>query len=218
MTIKNMIQDGEGSKRTAGVTTDHSLKVTNVDLSVYDLYVSGQLDILTRTKIYSSYLKNSSDSESMNVDGSTTPVEFYIQASASKLISVTNVRFVLNSTQMALSSSEGRRFAAAAASPGLTNGIEFYVEQGGVVTDIFSSPVKQIASFLNYSDDFYNEAGALGSGMDILITRFDFSSPINIVPGVIDRIVVKISDDLTAIDLFNVAAIGTQQLIPELEE
>jgi len=213
MAIKNFIQDGEGTSITAGVTKDHALKVTNLAPSIENLYIDGDLGVLTRTKIYSNYLRGPGESPDLNIDGSVTPVEFTIDAQTDRLISIYNIRFVLNSTQMSLGSAEGRRFASAAATPGLTNGLEFFIEQGGIVTDIFSAPVKQIADFLNYSDDFYNEAGALGAGMDILIARFDFPYYVNIVPTVVDRVVVRVSDDLTEINTFRIAALGTQEIL-----
>lgn len=215
MAIKSYIQDGEGTSTTAGVTRDHELKVTSRPISLTDVYDggSGDLSIYTRTKIFVSTLKNSSDSEDLNVDGSVTPVEFYIAAEPDKLKSIHHVRFVIHDTQTALGSSEGRRFCSAAASPGLTNGLEFYIEQGGITTHIFNNPVKNIASFLNFTDDYINEPGALGAGLDLLTIQINFTDPINIVPGGIDTITVKISDDLTEIDLFNIIAFGSQELL-----
>jgi len=39
--------------------------------------------------------------------------------------------------------------------------------QGGVRSDIFVDPVQNIASFLDYTDDYINEPGGLGAGVDL---------------------------------------------------
>ena len=211
MSVKTLIQDGTGTSRQVCVTSDHALMVTSLPISITNLIEIDRLDVLTRVRLYNALMKNSSDSPDMNVDGSITPVEFDISADADILKSLCAVRFVFNSTQMALGAAEGTRFAAAAASPGLTNGIRFYVEQSGHTTEIFHTPVKQIVNFLHYTDDYINEPGALGAGTDLLTVQVRFELPIHIVPGAVDRLVVKIQDDLTDIDFFNVTVLGTQE-------
>lgn len=213
MSIKSLIQDGEGTKRTAGVTDRHALKVTSVPQSLTERVEQGNFEDLLQTKLLYTTFKNSSDSENLNVNGSVTNQDFYIAAEENQLKSIYEVRFVLNDEQMALGSSEGRRFASAAASPGLTNGIQFFVTQGGVDTQIFATPVKQIYEFLHWSTDFINEVGALGSGEDLLVVGIKFHVPVNIVPGGIDKMTIRIRDNLTNINFFIVTAIGSKELL-----
>lgn len=217
MSIKNLIQDGEGTKRTAGVTSDHALKVTDVGgqygPSLIDMQDDG-FALLLRKKTYVSYFKDTAGSHELNIDGSSTPVEFSIASEVDKLKTIQYVRFIFHDTQMSLGASEGRRFASAAATPGLTNGLRFFVKQGGVETDLFLEPVKQIAIFMNYAVDLVNEAGALGSGEDILTVTMNFDfAPIQIVPGGFDSINVKVQDNLSDINTFQVFAFGSMELL-----
>lgn len=221
MSIKNLIQDGEGTKRTAGVTTDHALKVTDTSYgqgpALIDLAADG-FKALLRKKTWASYFIDSGGSHELNIDGSVTPVDFKIRSQSDRLKTIQYVRFIMHDTQMSLGSSEGRRFASAASTPGLTNGVRFYVEQGGEETDLFLEPITQIAGFLNYAVDLVNEAGALGAGEDVLTVTMDFEfAPVQIVPGGFDSITVKIQDDLSNMNTFQVFGFGSQEIFDESE-
>jgi hypothetical protein len=216
MSIKNLIQDGEGTKRTAGVTSDHALKVTDTSYgfgpALIDLQAEGFQSLL-RKKTWVSYFENSVGGHDLNIDGSVTPVTFKISSQEDRLKTIQYVRFIMHDTQMSLSGAEGSRFASAAAVPGLTNGVRFFIEQGGEELDLFLEPIKQIVQFMNYAVELVNEAGVLGAGEDLLTVTmtFDFA-PVHIVPGGFDSINVKIQDDLSSINLFQVFGFGSQEL------
>ena len=209
MSIKNLIQDGEGTKVTAGVTSDHALKVAIIDSSAKDIIQSNP-DILTRQKILVASFMDNTSSVNLNVDGSVSYRDFYIESEINTLKSLHTIRFVLNDTQLALSGSEGTRFGSGHPS-GLANGIRFFAEQGGDEIDIFVEPVQILADFLNYSSEFINEAGSLGAGLDLVVVQFDLPRLVNVVPGVIDKLVVRVQDDLTSLDKFRVFGMGYQE-------
>lgn len=211
MSVKHRIVDGEGSNIEAGVTQDHALKVSVVPQSTKEIIEGGGTDLLVRTKYLAEYLTDSAGSNDLNVDGATTVTDFFIGSEVGKVKTIYEVRFILEDTQMDLGTAEGKRFASAA-NNGLTNGLKFFVSQQGTDTDIFARPVTNIASFLNYSSNFVNEAGSLGAGIDLLVVTINFPNPIVIVEGQLDKITVRIQDNVSALNLFNVLGIGTQEL------
>jgi hypothetical protein len=202
MSLKTRIQDGEGSNLVAGVTPDHALKVSLIPFSYRDLVDNHDFDryeLLTRRKVLVESLANSSGSTDFRVDGSVTTQDFAIESEMDTLKSVCCLRLVFHDTQMSLGSAEGSRFGSSASSPGLTNGLRLFADQGGEETDIFITPVKAIAEFLEYGEVF-NQAGALGAGLDILVITLVLPEPIVLPPGSKDRLVLQVRDDLTPID------------------
>jgi len=209
MSLKSRIVDGEGSGSEAGVTPDHLVKVGRVPVSARDLTI----DQLTRLQFFSAFLADEAGSQDIDVDGSTTPVEFFIERVEGQVLHIKSIRFVLNDEQMNMGGGEARRFASAAASPGLTNGVEMFVEQGGTTQSIFNTPVKQMADFWQYSTDFLSAVGAFGAGEDFLSFDFDLDQAVVLAEKSVDRFVVKVMDDLTSINFFKVIARGWREAL-----
>jgi hypothetical protein len=209
MGLFSRIRDGEGSNRTAGVTTEHALKVALVEQAANTIPVAQ----LIRQKQLRAFLLNSSSSKDLNVDGSVTPVEFALEGEEGSTKWVLRLRILLNDVNMEINTNDFRRFgtATAAATP-LTNGIEFFTEQEGTVTDFVAEPITTIGEFMNYASEYTNFVNSVGTQEDFLSFDFAFDVPIVLPAGASDRIVCRINDDLTDVDLFQILAFGYQEL------
>lgn len=196
MTVKTCIVDGyDGTAFRAGVTSKGELRVATREESATSLAEAGDLDTLARLHAYSAKLADPTGSEDLRVDGSTTPVVFAVEADADSVIHVQTFKIVMACTQMALASSEGKRFGPYAS--GLTNGILVQTEQGGVEINVWQDPIKRLVDFLYYTDVITNIAGALGAGVDLTVVTYYFHKPVVLVPQKLDKLKVTIQDDLT---------------------
>jgi hypothetical protein len=204
------IGDGEGTARVAGVTAQHALKVTQVSTSFRDVDVSE----LTRFKFYRAYLSTAAGSNDMRVPASASaPAEFFVAAQPKRAIYVTGMRLLLQDLNMELSTADFRRFGSAYVSPGLTNGLRCFAEQGGIVSDLFSQPVRALGEFLNYADSWINFVNAITAQCDYVSFDFDFDQPVVLAEGSMDRLVLQVRDTLTAMTLFQGIARGYQEII-----
>lgn len=206
MALDTIIRDGTGSGNDAKVTSDNALKVSTVDISISDQTI----DDLTVKKQYRDWLRNSAGSADMNVDGSSTPVEFEETAEASKVKWLTSWRLIMHDESMELDTNDFRRFGTAAIAPGLTNGIECYFKQGGRKVDVFLENVKMIGNFLDYADGYLNLINAISAQGDYLSFDFIFDQPVVLPAGSNDSIIMKISDDLSSLALMKVVIRGWQ--------
>jgi hypothetical protein len=212
MSIDVLIRDGTGTRVTANVNRDNALKVYMTEPSLRDEAETGYEE-LTRKKQYRDWLRTSAGSYEMNINGSVTPVLFEETAEASKVKWITSWRIVMNDTYMELETNDFRRFGTAATAPGLTNGLEFYFVQGGRQIDVFLEPVKKIGDFMDYADSFINLVNAVSSQEDYLSFDFIFDQPVCLPAGSNDKIVMKVADNLTAVDLMRVIVRGWQEFI-----
>ena len=209
MGFPGYIIDGTGSRRKAKVTLDHALLVTNLDRDGFDTEDA----VLTRYKLFRSYLLGPAGSKDMNVNGSSTPVEYSVTSDVGKVLYVTSLRVLLNGTYFELDTQDFRRFGTATTggSP-LTNGLTLNAEQGGIVTPLFAEPIQRTGHFMNYADDFVNLKNSVGAQEDFLSFDFHFESPVVLPESVNDRVVMKVQDDLSTILLFQVAVRGYQEV------
>lgn len=209
MSVNFKLQNGQGSKNTAGVTSSHAVKVSLTQSSGSNFTD----DELTRYKILRDFFTNSSGSFAMNVDGSVTNQTFSIRSKVGFIQYITSIRFIFNDGNMDINTSgQLRRFGDAANGP-LTNGINMNVNQNGVITNIFPSSIQILSDFFNFVDDFTNFVDGISAGVDLLTLDFRFESPIVLPSGNIDTINIIIKDNLTAINLFNVVARGYQEQV-----
>ena len=209
MALPTYIQDPATGRRIE-VNPEGALRVEVVQGAASNI----DSDVLTRRKLLRNFLRNASDSKDLNVDGSTTSVEFRAEAATDRTKFITGARVLFNGTNLEMNSNDFRRFGNATSSQTpLTNGLEFFVVQGGQQTNLFIDPIVRMGDFYNYSDDSVNIINAISSQSDFLYFDFDFDAPIAIPPATLDRIVMRVRDDLTAIDLFNVIVRGYQELV-----
>lgn len=213
MSVRTNIADGRGSNRETIVTPDHALLVSGTTRSAADTPV----EELTRLKLFSEYLRRLSDNASgMNVDGSVTPQEFVLASVAGYTRWITHLRvFVEGNNFDTTISGDFRRWGAVAASPGLANGTELFVEQGGVTTDIFYDPVKTMGDLFDYEDAFVNFSNAVTATADYLSIDFVPAVPIVLPSGNIDRIVARVNDNLVNANFlrFEILARGYQEIL-----
>jgi len=208
MAMPTYLQDPATGKRIQ-VSGDGALRVEIVEGAAVELPV----EILTRRKVLRDFLRNTSNSIDLNVDGSTTNVDFTESADTTKPKWITGARVLFNGNNLEMNTNDFRRFGAATASQTpLNNGLEFFVIQGGLQTDFFIDPIVRMGDFFDYADDYLNIVNAVSAQSDFLYFDFDFDQPIVIPPSTTDRIVMRVKDDLTSIDLFNVIVRGYQEL------
>lgn len=212
MSINSSIKDGEGTSRLAGVTVDHALKVTQVEERA--IYLSPE--ILTRRKLFIDFLRRlSDDSNDMNVDGSSTAQEFVLVAAESGVRWIDRIRVIIEGNNFDLSASgDFRRWGSVAASPGLTNGTELHVEQGGVTTGIFAESVKTMGDLFYYQSGYENFINAVDSQADFLSIDLQMPVTVALPLGVGDRIVCTINDNLVDADFlkFQMIVSGYQEI------
>jgi len=212
MSIDTLIRDGVGGRFTAQVNSNNALKVYQSELSLADESEDGY-GSLTRKKQYRDWLRTTGGSESMLVNGSSTPVLFEETSQADRVKWIVSWRLVMNSTYMELETNDFRRFGTAAIAPGLTNGVQFYFVQGGRQVEVFLEPVKNVGRFLDYADSYTNLVNAVSSQGDYLSFDFVFDQPVALPAGSNDKIVFKVSDDLTALDFMQVVVRGWQEFL-----
>lgn len=208
MPIRNHIEDGLGTGKTAQVTPKNAVLVQVVPETSSGI----PPDDLTNIRLQREYFTDSTNSELMNVDGSTTPVEFDVSAELGLTKWITGFRILLEGTNLEMNTNDFRRFGAATASnTPLTNGVEVFSEQGGIVTDISVEPIVIMGDFFSYSDEYLNLINAVSAQSDYLQFVFRFDKPIVLPDGTPDRLVIRINDDLTAIDKFVAIARGYKE-------
>lgn len=201
MSLKTKIQDGQGSARLVGITQDHALKVSIIPNSSRDL----NLNQITRNKILRGFFENEDGYQFLNVNGSIDTKIYNAKPGVNTVFYIYALRFIFNGSDMDISrGDEATKFGIAANSPGLTNGIIVQAIQGTIPTDIITRPVKNIAGFLDYSDEFVNLIDGVSNGVDYLSFDFNFEVPIILLPEVQDSISVFIRDDLSSINSFKI--------------
>lgn len=206
--LKQIIADGQGSGRNVGVTTDNALKVSIVSQAANTI----PTEQLIRQKQLRRFLLNGT-SRDMNIDGSVTPVEFYVGAEEGVTKWFTGIRIIMHDENMELNTNDFRRFGRAAITPGLTNGIELFTTQEGIITSLVADAVQTIGDFMKDASDYVNFINAIAAQTDYLHFDLDFDVPVVLPPGTSDRITIKINDDLTALTLMQARLRGYQEIV-----
>lgn len=210
MALGVKIEDGTGSARQAEVTVDHALKVAMFETPAADV----PIEVLTQFKQFRQYIKNSTGSSNCAVNASLgVPQYFYIGAEPGKTLWVSGIRIVFNGIELDITSLEARKFGSAANAPGLTNGLLLYADQGGVRSDIFLEPLRNIGNFLGYTSDFVNLLNSISSGVDLLVFGIQFSKPICLPQGSVDQFTLEVRDNISAVQLLNIICEGWQEIV-----
>jgi hypothetical protein len=213
MSLRTTITDGTGTKVEAKVTTEHALLVTQQARSAAEI----PTEELTRTKLFFDYFTRVSDgSRDMTVDGSVTPQEFILTAGGGSVRWIEYIRIIIEGNNFALSASgDFRRWGSVATAPGLVNGTELFVVQGGVETPIFFDPVHSMGDLFNYQTDYDNFVNAVDAQADFLSIDIAMPAAVALPLGVEDRLVARVNDDLVDADFltFRILARGYQEII-----
>jgi hypothetical protein len=208
------VKDGKGTDHRACVTSAGSVSVSVVPFPAKQL----TNDVAQQLKLFSGAIINSAGSSDLTVNGSVTNQVFECAAQEKKVISIHETRLLFHDEQLNIETAEARRFGSAAAAPGLNIGLKLQAIQSGITTELFINPVQVIGEFYNYAAGglntaIINDKDAVANGVDILLVIIKFVVPVVLMPGTQDAIRVVVSDDLTAVNKFEVYCYGTQELL-----
>ena len=193
MPVKTEIKDGRGTGRTVNVTDANALLVSVLPQTSKGI----PPDDLASLRQLREFFVNSVGSEDQIVDGSTTSVEFKVNADTGITKWITGFRLIVQGQTTDLSSQDFRRYAQTAA--GLTNGVDIETFQGGTTTTITGAgAVLTMGEYLRYADDFTNIISAISANVDYLHFDFTFDQPVVLAEGSSDAVIIRINDDLTA--------------------
>ena len=209
--IKTHISDGSGTGRQAAVTENNALRVqvvpeTSKGVPPDDL---ANLRLLRRF-----LLSNGGGSPNMNINGAVTPTEFLIGSELGVTKWVTSMRILLEGASLEMNTADFRRFGASTTvGVGLANGLVVQALQSGVAVDICAEPIRFVGDFFSYSDRYVNFINAVGAQSDFLAIDFDFDKPVVLAEGGSDKLSVFVSDNLSALEKFQVIVRGYEEFV-----
>jgi hypothetical protein len=171
-------------------------------------------DAARQRKLYAGKLTNNeSDSSDLTVDGSSTPVEFSVDAESDRILTILQLRFLHHSKTMKMDSGlEPRTFGVAGL---LATGLELEADQDGLTTSIWSDPVTNTADYWTYCDagSLVNLVDGIAATVDYMLQIQTLLEPVVLMPGTKDRVVLRVNDDLSSLTLFEVFVFGIQELL-----
>lgn len=193
MSVKTRIHDGLGSGRTANVTPQNALLVQVLPETSKGVPPAD----LSNLRFLQEFFLDSLGSSDQRVNGSVTPVEFFVAAGAGVTKWITSFKMIIESNSFELATANFRDYGATL-NPGLPNGIQIEAFQGGTTTAIAPEPIRIAGDYLQYADSFTNFVNAITAQADYLQVNFTFETPIVLTAGSTDRITIRIRDNLTA--------------------
>lgn len=199
---------GGGGGKTARVTNENSLSTEDTGLPPQTPVGRGQVfrQFLTATGA-------SGGSSDLRVDGSTTPVEFWVAADSTYDLYLQNISFVIADASAVLN-----KFGNLTA---LSTGCDFeYFADGGTTT--IASALQSNFDFVRLclgSPSFGDGTAAFRAGnvqgtsegyIPVLNLKevFGLSWGVRLRPGTSDKLLIRINDDVTGVDAFNAIAYG----------
>jgi len=208
MSVRGIIEDGQGSGREATVTNRRALLVQLTP----DTSIGLAPEVLTSIRLSREYFSDSAGSVDINVDGSVSPVQFDVSAEVGQTKWVTGFKIQFEAQNMNIGASqEIRRFGNASGTTGLAVGLEIFTVQSGERVDIVIDPAKSTGDLISYGDTYLNFVDAVSANVDMLQINFSFDKPVVLPDGSNDRVVFQVNDDLTPLDLFRVVARGYKE-------
>lgn len=165
-------------------------------------------DTESKTLILNMTLDGEVDGQSnMMVDGSISPVEFYIKPVQGFQFFVTMVSIELSDSGAPMLSDYG-----SIAGP-LDNGTQFFIDHDGVVTDLFQ-PVKDNRDLLRLGPRLVRHDFAGGQSLEIYTFDMNLHSKAPMILNSLsnDRFGVRIQDDLRNLIAHSVVTKGTVKL------
>lgn len=212
MGIKNTIVDGKGSGKEACVTEDHSLLVTNTQVPPSDM------ESLIRP--FRALLKNDAGSSDMRVNGATTSQDFFIQAPADGDRYVDTISIAIADAGAVLN-----KFGNINA---LTNGVTILYQDSELGDVVIGEDLTSNFRFLRMCGPgvhgigsgvtSYRASNVEGASEGYLMS-LDFSEVFGLPWGIrlkkdtTLRLIVRINDDVTGVDKFDMIAYGYDRII-----
>lgn len=208
MVVKNIIEDGLGTGKSAKVTPGNAILVQLTP----DTSIGLTTETLTAIRLQREYFLNSANNYQMNVDGSVTSVDFEVKAELGFTKWITGFTLILEDTNLEMGTADFRRFGSATTgnSP-LSNGVRIFSNQSGETVDITIEPVTTAGDFFRYSDNYINFANSISAQIDYLQFFFNFDKPIVLPDGSNDKVVFRIQDDLTSLTAMYAIARGYKE-------
>ena len=157
-------------------------------------------------KLFRQFLKDAGGSDNMIVNGSVTPVPFFVNADPTDDIVLSEVRFVLTSISLDWG---GVHFGKGGGT--LPNGVLIEITSGGVLTTFGNVTLNEEILMLPVRNDVL-----LGQGgnRDVIALSIDLGGQLTLDGGSGDNVTVTIRDNLTTgardINYFKFAAFGSQ--------
>jgi|FLOH01.1.fsa_nt_gi hypothetical protein len=149
------------------------------------------------------HLRNSSDSYEMNVNGSVTPVDFYIAPPAGET-------WYISRWMMQLIDGKGFEITEFGSSgSALTNGLDALFESDGVQTSLLELTIKSNSdiSAVTYDtrlDSYGNSSDALHASWSLYKT----GQMLRLRGSLNEKLVIKIQDNLTSLERLHIHAQG----------
>lgn len=143
----------------------------------------------------------------MAVDGSSVPVEFFIRPEA-------GLQFISSITSIEVSDSGSPVLDDYGSITGpLTNGIQFFLDIDGVVTDILA-PIKSNRELLNLAPVLTRQDYAGNQSLEIYTfdTRLHSNAPVVLNSASGDRFGIRVQDDLSSLIAHSIVTKGTMLL------
>lgn len=213
MTIKVTLKDGKGSNRELCVDKEGSALVTETKIPPKELGVT-----LRPFALYLTDDGTTTGSKDMRVNGSTNYVDFYIQASNQGDRYIQTLAFTIADAGAQLN-----EFGNLVA---LTNGCQLFYEDASLGDVTLASELKTNFDFVqlcNFEPTFGTGAQAflaqnvIGTS-EAYIPLLDITDVFGLPYGLrlpkdsLKRIVLRVNDDITTIDRFDVRAFGFDRI------
>lgn len=208
MVLPVIIKDGHGSTNKVKVNGEGEIGVT--------IHAHPPIDEQIIAYPFSSWFENNTSND-MRVDGSTTNVEFSINANADVDIFIKTISVRISDNGAALN-----EFGALSA---LTNGVEWAYSNSGLGLVMIQDEIKTNLDFIRLGFDTAGtgdgvsayRADVSGAGADTYLPNIDlaktFGFPwgLRLAKNTTDKLVFIVKDDLSSgLDVFNIKAFGVQ--------
>jgi len=170
--------------------------------------------IVQKKRIYSQFLETAAGSNDMGIDGSTTAVEFFVQAPQNADLYITAISIVIGYGTSA------QLWEFADANAALTNGVQIYYEDArGDIVEI-ANPKTNLA-FLRFNLSTSNTNWE-SRGFTVL-NDYGYFTAVNLLElmppygikldmGTSEKLAALVRDDCTDADLFNIRVFGFERL------
>ena len=211
--INTKLVDGHGGKNKAKIGAEGELNVV--------VHPHPPKNESIEPLPYSQFFTDNGESNGSNdmiVNGSGTPIDFYISAKSDFDIYIKSITVQI--------SDPGARLDRFGALTELTNGLSFFYEEIDLGELVITEAIKTNLDFFRDSTggkNFGDGTGAWkadiagGGGEDTYFPSIDFTAlfglqwGLRLVKGKTDRLVFRVRDNLAGLSVFNIKAYGTIQ-------
>ena len=217
MALKTTISNGAGTNLEAEVTEERALRVNDNRLPPVDVRIKPFRQYLTDDG-----LPSDGSNFDMQVDGSSTNVDYYIASSSDSERYIDSISIVIADASAALN-----KFGNITA---LSNGVEIFYEDSTLGNVVIADSLKTNFEFIRLcgagaspigtGSNSYRASNVEGNSEGYIMT-LDFSDQFGMPWGIhlaknsTLRLVVRIKDNTTGVDAFNMIAYGYDRVVDE---